>query len=147
MDDFASFNRKLDTFRDQLDGRQLQDRLHAIGKAAKDDASEAVKSDLGDQSMSHWRRGKPIQVVARYDFKSDHEIEVTPAPRARGPFTVLERGRSAGVSKGRRGRPGRVVSASRGKRTWSDAETLMDKRTPARVDRYVVKAAIRKADL
>lgn len=147
VDDFAAFNRKLDRFRDQLDGRQLQAALDAIGKAAKEDAAEAVRSDLGDQSMSHWRRSRPIQIVARYDFPSDHEISVTPAPRARGPFTVLEEGRRAGVSKGRRGRAGRPVSASTGKQTWTEAAALMDRRTPDRVDKYVVKAAIRKADL
>lgn len=159
-DDFAAFNRKLDVLRDQLDGKQLQSSLEAVAKAAKDDAAEAVRGDLGDQSMSHWRRGNPFQIAARYDFPSDHEIEVKPTPRTRGPWRVLEEGRKAGgafdlVQVGRARKDGTRRAKSRGrnqggtggKSTWSDAEALMDKRTPARVDRFVVKAGIRKADL
>ena len=159
-DDFAAFNRKLDKFRDQLDGKQLRSSLEAVAKPAKDDAAEAVRGDLGDQSMSHWRRGNPIQILARYDFPSDHEIEVKPAPRARGPWRVLEDGRRPGgshdlVQVGRTRKDGTRRAKSRGrnqgataaKRTWSEAADLIERRTPDRVDRYVVKAAIRKADL
>jgi hypothetical protein len=159
-DDFAAFRRKVDKLEREYDGRALQDKLHKIGQESKKDVAEAVTGDLGDQSMSNWWRGRAIQIVGRYDFPSDHEIAVTPAPRARGPFRVLEDGRQSGgafdmVQVGRvrkdgtrRGRSrGRNQGATAAKNTWSDAEQLLERRTPDRVDKYVVKAAIRKADL
>lgn len=157
-DDFASFAHKIDRLERELDGRALAEKLAKIGKAAKDDAADAVRGDLGDLSMSHWRRGRPIQITARYDVVSDHEIEVSPAPRARGPWRVLEDGRRGGAATdlvlvGRARRDGTRRARSRGrnsgstagKQTWSDAVRLMDQRTPERVEKHVVKAAIRKA--
>jgi hypothetical protein len=158
-DDFASFNRKLDDFRSELDGTKLKAKLDQIGKAAKDDAAKAVQGDLGDQSMSNWRRGSPFKIEARYDLKGDHEIEVTPTPRARGPWRVLEDGRRGGSatdlvlvgrvrkkSGTRRAKSrGRNQGATAGKNTWSEAVEIMERETPKRVDRYVVEAAIRKS--
>lgn len=157
-DTFASFNRKLDDFRGELDGSKLQRKLEAIGKAAKEDAHGAVRGDIGDQSMSNWWRGRPIQVQARYDLKGDSTIEVTPTPRSRGPWRVLEDGRRPGgaydlVQVGRVRKNGTRRAKSRGrnqgataaKTTWSDALAIMERETPKRVDKYVVEAAIRNS--
>lgn len=127
--------------------------LDAIGKAAKQDAAEAVRSDLGDMSMSHWWRGRPIEIQARYDVRSDHEVDLAPTPRSRGPWRVLEDGRRAGgafdlVQVGRRRKDGtrrgrsrgRNQGATSGKSTWSDASRLMEQRTPQRVQDEHVKA-------
>ncbi len=128
---FAQFSRKLGAV-----ARDVSDKsaLTRLGVAAKADAAEAVKGDLGDLSMSNWRRGKPIQIGARFDVKGT-TVDVMATPRSRGPWRVLESGRSAGVSK-RRGRP---VSASAGKGTWSDAVKLMEDRTPKRAADHVGK--------
>jgi hypothetical protein len=139
-DTFASFSHKIGVLRDELDGTALQRKLDHIGIAAKKDALNALKSDIGDTSMSNWRRKRPIKIAARYDFLSESEIEVKPTPRSFGPWKVLEQGRRPGTSK-----RGRRYGASRGKNTWSEAVKIMERETPKRVDRYVVKAAIRKA--
>jgi hypothetical protein len=158
-DTFASFNRKLDDFRSELDGTKLKAKLEDVGKAAKGDAAKALAADIGDQSMSNWWRGRPINLAARYELKGDSSIEVTPAPRARGPWRVLEDGRRGGSatdlvlvgrvrkkSGTRRARSrGRNQGATAGKNTWSDAVQIMERETPKRVDRYVVEAAIRKS--
>jgi hypothetical protein len=141
-DTFASFSHKIGVLRDELDGTALQRKLDHIGVEAKKDALNALKADIGDTSMSNWRRKRQIKIGARYDFLSENEIEVKPTPRSFGPWKVLEQGRRAGRSK-----RGRRYGASRGKSTWSEAVKIMERETPKRVDRYVVKAAIRKADL
>jgi hypothetical protein len=157
-DTFASFSRKIGDLESELDGSKLKAKLEQIGKESKGDAEKAVRGDLGDLSMSNWRRGSPIQILARYDLRSDHEIEVTPSPRARGPWRVLEDGRRGGAatdlvlvgrvrkSGTRRAKSrGRNQGGTAGKSTWSDAVAIMERETPKRVDRYVVEAAIRKA--
>lgn len=134
-DSFAQFAGKLQAFEKLTTGRPT---LTAIGVGAKGDYAEAVHRDFGDDSMSNFRRGNPIRMVARFDLKGDSEVEVTLAGRAKGPGTVAERGRRAGVS--RRGRP---YGASRGKQTWSDAVALMERRTPGRVEIETAKAIAR----
>lgn len=156
-DDFATVGRKFEAFADDLAGRTLAEVMERLGQAAKKDAAEAVTGDIGDLSMSNWWRGRPIQIQARYDVVSDHEVEVTPQPRSRGPWRVLEEGRRGGAASDlvlvgrarkdgtRRGRSrGRNVGATAGKQTWSDAERLMDERTPKRVDAEVRAAARRR---
>jgi hypothetical protein len=132
-DDLSALARKMDEFADKISGQAMARTLSTIGVKAKADVGEAVRGDLGDMSMSNWRRGRPIQLSARFDVQGDDTIEVTPTPRARGPMRVLEQGRRAGVSRGTRRRRARPVSASAGKGTWSDASRLIAERTPRRV--------------
>ena len=156
-DDFVTVAAKFDKFADDLAGRTLSEALGKLGQAAKKDADEAVRGDLGDLSMSGWWRRKPIQIQARYDVVSDHEVEVGPARRAAGPWRVLEEGRRGGGSFDmvlvgrarkdgtRRGRSrGRNVGATAGKGTWSDAERLIEDRTPKRVEAAVSSALRRR---
>lgn len=158
--DLPQFLAKVDRLKAEVDGRALAKKLDEVGKGAKADAAEAVTGDIGDLSMSNWWRGRPIQIAARYDVVSDHEIEVAPTPRSRGPWRVLEEGRRGGSatdlvlvgrvrkSGTRRARSrGRNQGATAGKNTWSDAERLIEERTPDRVSKHVVEAAIRKAGL
>lgn len=145
-DTFASYGARLDKVNRSLAGPDAQKLLHAIGKAAKDDAGEAAAGDLGDRSMSHWRRGNPIELAARYDLTSDTALDVSPTPRSRGPWRVMEDGRKSGSASDlvqvgkrrkdgtRRGKSrGRNQGATQGKGTWSDASALMADRTPGRV--------------
>lgn len=136
--------RKIDRLADDLTGRAMREALNKVGQAAKDDVAEAVRRDLGDLSMSNWRRGRPIQLVARYDMVGDTGLAVTPAKRARGPMRVLQEGRRAGVSKGRRGRAPRRYGSSAGKGTWTNATRLVERRTTGRVAPEVRKAIARQ---
>lgn len=157
-DTFASFSGRVERFADDVAGRALRETLEKIGQAAKKDAAEAVSGDLGDLSMSNWRRGRPIPIQARYEVRSDHEVELMPTPRSRGPWRVLEDGRQAvaaggQVEVGRRRKDGtrrtkrsRGQGSTRAKQTWSDAMALMDRRTPDRIDAEVKRAIRRRFD-
>lgn len=134
-DSFAQFARKLEQVERDMSDRATLTRL---GMGAKDDFAEAVRGDFGDLSMSNWRRGRPIEMQARFTVSAS-EVTVEPAGRARGPVTVAERGRRAGVSN-RRASRGRRYGASAGKGTWTDAEKLMVDRTPKRAHDELVKS-------
>lgn len=146
----------------EINGNDLKKKLNEIGKAGKADVAEAVQAELGDMSMSHWRRGRPINLVAGFTFPSSYQVEIRPSPRARGPFRVLEEGRRSGGAydlvqvgrvrtKGKNAGTRRAKSRGRNqggtgaKETWSDAVNLMELRMPDRVDEFVVKVAIRRA--
>ena len=149
---FGDFSRKLTALEKELDGAGKKRMLDTLGKGGKEDAYAAVAGDLGDHSMSHWWRGRPIDINARYDVKGD-SVEITPAGRARGPWRVLEDGRKGGGSHDlvlvgrvrkdgtRRARSrGRTSGATRGKGTWTDAERLLEKNTPKRAEQEFVKS-------
>lgn len=151
-DTFDSYGKRIDKLGRALKGPEAEKLLHAVGKAAKDDAAKAAQADLGDRSMSHWRRGNPIELAARYDLTSDQSIDVTPTPRSRGPWRVMEEGRKGGsatdlVQVGRRrtdgtrrGRSrGRNSGSTQGKNTWTEATDLMERETPKRVDAEFTK--------
>jgi hypothetical protein len=125
-DTFASFGDRIKQLNDGINGVELKKKLNKIGVAAKGDVLDGVKSDIGDNSMSNWRRKRPIKISARYDHKGDYAIEVTPTKRSPN---------------------GRRYSASKGKKTWSHAVDLMEKRMPDRLDDVVLKVAIRRAGL
>lgn len=93
-----------------LKGPLLDDALTAVGVSTKGLVSTAVAADIGDDSMSGWRRGNPIAIVGRFDVfagdtvrgedASEQSLVVRPARRARGPMRVLEQGRHMGNSGG-----------------------------------------------
>lgn len=141
---FAAFSQRLDVLAHDLAGKQM---LEAVGKAAKNDVDDAVHATLGDDSMSNWRRGHPIPIQGRWQVVGD-SVQITPAPRGRGPFRVLEDGRQGGgshdlvlVGKVRkdgtrrarsRGRTQGATSEGKVKHTWTHAEALILRRTPSR---------------
>ena len=131
-----------------IGGRDLDAVLTKVGLEAKEQAAKAVQSEgsrrgsLGDQSMSNWRRGNPFKIGARFDIEGT-TVSVTPDRRASGPWRVLEEGRASGGSFDmvlvgrarkdgtRRGRSrGRNQGGTTGKRTWSDAEKLIEAKVP-----------------
>lgn len=164
MTTFAEFDLKLQHIQQEWSGAAGRRRLERVAVKTKGDVAEAVKGDLGDLSMSGWRRGNPIDVQGRYDVQTDSSFTVTPAKRGRGPMRVLEQGRNQGNAFGFAG-PGvnaqtgatarnqdgsvRKVRARKGKRwngrtagkdTWSDATALMQQRVAGRVHDEVVKS-------
>jgi hypothetical protein len=147
---FGAFAKKIERVTDELNGSAAKARLEKVALQTKADVGEAVRGDLGDLSMSGWRRGKPFDITGRYKIKSDIEFEITPQDKGYGPMRVLEQGRQA-YSAGDKRRKGtykskktglvterfrtvkRNVGATRGKGTWSDAVGLMQDRVPARI--------------
>jgi hypothetical protein len=125
--DLQGLNRKLDNLADSL-SKDTRKMLNAVGMEGKTIGRNSVTGDIGDLSMSNWRRGRPIQIGLRFDIRSDSSVEIAPVPKASGPLRVLEQGRSAGMSKGRK-RKGRVGSTA-GRGTWTAATDRMAKDLP-----------------
>mgnify|MGYP003332992495 CR=1 FL=1 len=116
-----------------------------VAMDTKSDVDEAVRGTLGDQSMSGWRRKKPIVIKGRFDVVSDHEFVVK--PNVPGPMVVLEFGRhhnKTGPVKRYSKKTGRQLRTKRWngrtspKNTWSKADTLMRSRVTERVDKEIV---------
>jgi hypothetical protein len=137
--DVARTTRRMGRLADEFSPAGMKPDLTKLGVLAKAEVGRAVAGDIGDLSMSNWRRGKPIQVTGRFDVDGT-TVEVTPVPRARGPMRVLEDGRQArgaqskvsfrqlksGSIKVRRGKTTARSGATRGRGTWTDATRAME---------------------
>lgn len=143
INELPALERKLDQLAAGIEGRAMRAAITKAGGEGKKLAAEALKGDIGDMSMSNWRRGKPINLAVRYDVKRDTEVEIGPNKRAAGPWRVLEEGRKSGMSKGSRKRKPRPVSSSSGKGTWSDATEKMERELP-KVVHEAVQDVLRK---
>jgi len=154
VSDFDRLALKLSKLRADLDGPQL------LRDAAKDLVplvGAAVRADLGDLSMSHWRRSNPIEIVGMVDELATGGVEIAPARKARGPMRVLESGRKAyaagdrrvsgtrvrqrdGVVVAKTRRVKRTTGAAGGRGTWSDADEMIRERAPAALNAQKVAA-------
>ena len=150
---FTSLDNKFDQLSKELSGKAGLQRLERVGKKVAPKVAEAVSSDLGDTSMSGWRRGAPIAIkgVAKVE---DNSVVIEPNPKGKGPARVLESGRNQGNASGFSG-PGinrttgetsrtkagklRKVRARKGKQwngyttgrgTWSKASEQIAKEAP-----------------
>lgn len=150
--DLATFAHKMDRVIKDLADEQM---FKAVGEAGKKLANRAVQNDLGDMSMSGWRRGKPFDVESRYDIEeAARTVEISPQRKAKGPMRVLEDGRQA-YSAGARRKSGtrtrkkdgaviekyrtvsRNMGATKGKQTWTDATELMERELPKVAAKHV----------
>lgn len=151
----VALGRKLDRLESNLtSGKGARAVSKIVGDAAIKDADEVLRStgsrngSLADASMSHWPRSNPFELTTRARNLSDHEVQIEPSPKARGPWRVLESGREAHVKGNRRestrtskktGKPlkGRLIKrtggASVGKGVWTKVEATVAQRTPPRV--------------
>jgi hypothetical protein len=154
-DTFASFNLKLG----ELQKSMTSPPLAQIGNKVKGEVDSAVRGDLGDLSMSGWRRGNPIQIQGAYKVLTPTSLEIAPTPRSRGPMRVLEQGRHAGggfqgpgvnrstglTARTKAGRVrkvranGRWNGRTQGKGTWSDAVREIEKKAPKLIHEETVK--------
>lgn len=150
-DSLTGFAHKLDRLASEVTGEAARARLAKLGMESKGDVADAVRADLGDLSMSNWRRSKPVDVVGRYDLEGTAAVVISPAFKARGPMRVLEQGRQAHAAGSQR-RSGsytskktgdvrqkyrtvsRNVGATQGKGTWGDAVQIMQHRMPRRYE-------------
>ena len=161
-DTLASFGRRVDTFQRELTDDALG---HALGKMAKEEATNAASADLGgDPKFSGWAP----TLDTRYDILEPGKVLLKPTPRSAGPWTVAEVGRNQGNASGFAGpginrstgltartksggiRKQRARGAKRwngrtqGKQTASDAIAAIDKKAPKVVESQIGRA-IRKA--
>lgn len=97
---FGALDRRLAAYQAELSGKAVTARLERVGVASRADIDDAVRAELGDQSMSGWRRSVAIPIVATSLVVSDHEVAMQPERRAAGPMRVLEDGRNQGNAGG-----------------------------------------------
>ena len=100
---FADLDRKLGRVVADLNGEVSRAQMARVGKKLQGEINKAVAADIGDTSMSGWRRGAPIAVVGTSRAISDHAVIVEPVKPAKGPMAVLERGRNQGNAGGMAG--------------------------------------------
>ena len=159
---FGDLSKRIDLLAREMGGKGQQARLKRVGVLSKTDVNAAVRADLGDLSMSGWRRGNPAEITGRFDLAGDSAVVMSPSKRGRGPMRVLQDGRNQGNAGGMAG-PGvsadgttrrtksgavRKVRArqsrrwngtTKGKSTWTDATDIMCKKMPARYDAELAK--------
>jgi hypothetical protein len=118
-----------------LNGPLLERVLSDVGVETKGTVEMAVQRDIGDTSMSGWRRGRPVPITGRFDVfngdaargqsESDKTLVIRPTPRARGPMRVLQSGRHIGETGGAQGpsivRTGATAGATRRTKTGTIA--------------------------
>ena len=142
MNEVSDLGARLDALADALTGPQLEAVMTELGVAAKKDVDAAVRADLGgDNRFSGWRRAP---LTSGFDHTGPGVIELAPRANATGPFQVAEQGRMAGstiVGRRRRRYTGRRVAwgRTRPKLTWTDAVGVIDRETPDRAMKAVVK--------
>lgn len=113
------------------------------------DVEKAVRGDIGDLSMSGWRRKKAVPITPTSVFVGREVLEVQPARMALGVMRTLSEGRNpTGQPKAPRIlKSGKVSRAkqrrwngrTKGKGTWDDATALMETTAPKVMRDAVVK--------
>ncbi len=154
---FGDFTHRMELLAKEMDGRALKARLTKVGVLSKADINEAVRNDLGDMSMSGWRRGNPTEIAGGFDVEGS-TVTMLPSRSSAGHMRVLQDGRnrgdvgrmagpgvstdgttarasSGGVRKVRARRGRRWNGTTRGKDTWTDATKIMERKMPDRYER------------
>jgi hypothetical protein len=103
VSDLAALAAKIERVADDMTGQTSRAQMARIGAKLQPEIDRAVSADIGDTSMSGWRRGSPIAIVGSHRVLSDHAVVVQPVGQAKGPMAVLERGRNIGNSGGMAG--------------------------------------------
>jgi hypothetical protein len=162
--DLVKLHGRLDGFAAQYDGHGLDRKLQYLCLQAKTDAKEVVAPDAGgDLTLSNWWRPnspshpnrKRLTIGVRYDKSTEgpNAYVITPTPRSKGPWRVLEDGRKASAAGDKsfytsrsgkvRARKSKGASASPAKRTWSKFSSLailrMERRNVSAFDQIFIK--------
>ena len=117
-DGFGDLARRYERVVGELNGKGGRRRLGQVGMRAKPEIAHAVRGDIGDLSMSGWRRGAEVEITGRFDVVSDTAVVMSPEKRARGGMRVLQSGRNHGDASGFQG-PGVNRSTGETQRTKS----------------------------
>ena len=146
-----------------LDGQTSRAQMQRVGKKLQPLINRAVAADIGDLSMSGWRRSGAIEIRGTSRVLSDHAVIVEPEKPGKGPMAVLERGRNMGDAGGmagpgisadgttRRNKNGSVRKTrarkakrwngtTKAKHTMSDASQLIKADAPGLIAKEVHKA-------
>ena len=91
LQSFAQFERKIEAVQRDIDKLAWAE----VGKALAPDISQAVRGTLGDQSMSGWKRGSPIDINGSFRVTGSNGVFMS-AGKASGPMRVLQSGRNQG---------------------------------------------------
>lgn len=167
MTTLRGLEHKLELVAKELDGGNMRERLGRVGQQSRGDIDAAVRRTLGDQSMSGWKRGSPVQIRGTHKVLSDSQLYLG-AGQATGLMRVLQDGRNPGggfagpgrisadgtTARGKRGnvlatkrrggykrgRVGQANGRTAGKGTWDDAASRLADNVPPRVAREVHRA-------
>ena len=167
MTTFAKLGSDLAAIERDLSGEVSRGGLARVGKAVQVEIEKAVTADIGDTSMSGFKRGAPIAITGTSRLISDHAVLVEPVKQAKGPMAVLERGRNQGNASGfsgpgisadgttrrtksgavrktraRRGR--RWNGTTEGKNTMAEASQAIKNRAPELIAKEVNKVIARR---
>lgn len=128
MDDLASVAQQLEQLATVFDEEAKKIIANGIQDTAKVVVESAIRSSVGDLSMSGWRRGSPIPLSSHTGIEKAG-IVVRPGTvdrvwaRGLGPMRVLEQGRNHGGASGLHG-PGIVRNDTK---NYSAGETARTK--------------------
>jgi len=76
---FGDLSKRIDMLAREMGGKGQQARLKRVGVLSKQDVDAAVRADLGDLSMSGWRRGNPHEITGRFDLAGDSAVVMSPS--------------------------------------------------------------------
>lgn len=111
----AEFQRKLDKLADGvLSGDGQRRMLLAVGKELAPLVDASVRAEIGDLSLSHWARGKPVDIHGQANLNADG-VEIKAAGKGGGPLRNLQSGRQS-YAAGDRRNSGTYVSKKTGER-------------------------------
>lgn len=145
--DISRVVKHMDGLAKEFSPKSMQTDMAKLGRVVAKEVDAAVRAtpsahgSLSDGSMSHWRRGAPIQISGRASpHRGDVGVTISPG-RAAGPMRVLEDGRPAHAkgdrvlrrmvqtkTKGvqpRYRKVKRTAGATKGKGTWTRAVRAM----------------------
>lgn len=127
MDDLAEFAGRLEEMAHIFDAKALEIIVAGVQKPAQSIVELSVRGDIGDLSMSGWRRGAPIALSSHTEMENG-AIVVRPGTvdkawrRGKGPMRVLEQGRNQGGASGFHG-PGIVQKSGKNYQAGDTART------------------------
>ena len=161
MNDLDPFVEQLQKLAHTFDEKSKDIISAAVQKSAQSDVESAVRSDIGDITMSGWQRNKPIPISSHTQVEGD-AIVVRPGTtgagwrKGMGPMRVLQEGRRATLfddsgktpkmyrmNGQKRRRVKKYSHGSTGKGTWSDAMLLLMKSTPKAAREALMNETVR----
>ena len=134
-DDLASFAAMLRKLGQDINGPLMRAAMRDIGKAAERELANAARRDLGDGRFSGWSKAPALTVEAKPTEPG--VLELVPAPRTAGPWTVATYGRRKGHKRTAK-RSNTGWGATRGKGTFDDGLTAIDRTFDAVAEKAVI---------
>lgn len=131
MSDLEVFAEQLEELATIFDAQAKKIIATGVRDTSQTVVESAVRGDIGDLSMSGWRRGKPIAISSHVEVEGE-TIVVRPGTvdnawrRGKGPMRVLEDGRNSSGVGGFHG-PGVVQRSGKNYQAGETARTASGK--------------------